>query len=128
LESMEREKEMLTSQGQNPGQEDGPSEIREEMMSVDGVQEAAKETPGVEVPHKKWMSTDMGQLVAKMLFSRRDVYKPLGTRKVPSQTRCPSMRSPLAYPREEVVIDPDAVLVGDVDVDRMDVEELPILN
>jgi len=38
------------------------------------------------------------------------------------------VRSPLTYTREEVVVDPDAVLVGDVDVVCMDVEEPPIPN
>ena len=126
LESMEREKESLRSQ--ISGQEDGPSEIQEETMSVDSAEGAAKVTLGVEGPNKKWMSNDMGQLVAKMLFSRRDVYKPLGTRKMPGHRSCAYSRSPLAYPREEVVIDPDAVLVGDVNLSHMGIEEPPISN
>ena len=126
LESMEREKEKLSSQ--ILGQEDGPSEVEEDAMSVDGVEEATKATLGVEGPNKKWMSHDMGQLVAKMLFSRRDVHKPLGTRRVPGPRSCVHMRSPLAYTKEEVVVDPDAVLVGDVDIIHMDVEEPPIPN
>jgi len=116
----------LRSQGQTPGQEDGASEVQEETMGVGSVEEATKVTLGIEGPTKKWMSNDMGQLIAKMLFSRRDVYKPLGTRKVPGHRSCAYARSPLAYPREETVIDPDAVLVGDVDVVHMDVEEPPI--
>ena len=84
-------------------------------MSVDGAEEAAKVALGVEGPTKKWVSNDTGQLVAKMFFSRRDVYKPLGTRKMPGHQSYAHSHSPLAYPREEVVIDPDAVLAGDVD-------------
>ena len=126
LESVEREKEMLPSQDQAPGQEDGPSQVQEEAMSVDGVEEAPKVTLDVEGPNKKWMSNDMGQLVAKMLFNRRDVYKPLGTRKIPCHGRSAYIRSPLAYPKDDTVVDPDAVLVGDVDVVPMDVEGLPI--
>ena len=110
---MERQKESLRSQ--ISGQEDGPSEAQEETMSVDGAEEAAKVALGVEGPTKKWVSNDTGQLVAKMFFSRRDVYKPLGTRKMPGHRSCAHSRSPLAYPQEEVVIDPDAVLAGDVD-------------
>ena len=125
LESMEREKEMLRSQDQILDQEDGPSQIQEETMDVEG---ATKATLGVEGPNKKWMSNDMGQLVAKMLFSRRDVYKPLGTRKVPCQGSSTYMRSPLACPKDDNVVDPDAVLVGDVDVVPMDIEEPPISN
>lgn len=124
LESMEREGEKLRSQ--IPGQEGGPPEIQEETMNVDGGEEAAKVPLCVEGPNKKWMSNNMGQLVAKMLFNRRDVYKPLGTRKVPGQRSCAYARSPLAYAREENVIDPDAVLVGDVV--QMDVEEPSISN
>ena len=126
LESLEREKEQLSSQ--IPGPEDGPSEVLEETMSVDGVGEATKVTLGLEGPNKKWMSHDMGQLVAKMLFSRRDVYKPLGTKRVPGPRNCAYVRSPLAYTKEEAIADPDAVLVGDVDVAQMDVEEPPIPN
>ena len=126
LESMEREKEKLS--GQIPGQEDGPSDVQEETMSVDGVEEATKVSLGIEGPNKKWMSHDMGQLVAKMLFSRRDVYKPLGTKRTPGLRNCAYVQSPLAYTREEVVVDPDAVLVGDVDIVHMDVEEPPIPN
>ena len=70
----------------------------------------------------------MGQLVAKMLFSRRDVYKPLGTRKIPGHRSSAYMRSPLVRPRDDAVVDPDAVLVGDVDVIPMDVEEPLISN
>ena len=129
LESMEKEKEMLRSQGQTPGQEDEPSQIP---MDAVGVEEATKVTLGVEGPNKKWMSNNMGQLVAKMLFSRRDVYKPLGTRKVPggsgSSGSSSHMRSPLACPEDDVAVDPDAVLVGDGAVIPMDVEEPPISN
>jgi hypothetical protein len=125
LESMEREKEKLRGQIQS---QDGPSEIQEEAMSVDGAEEATKVTLGVEGPNKKWMSHDMGQLVAKMLFNRRDVYKPLGTRKVPGHGGCAHMRSPLAYTTDEVVVDPDAILVGDVDVVHMEVEGPSISN
>jgi hypothetical protein len=89
LESVEREKEMLPNRDQVSGQEDGPSQIQEEAMCVEGVEEAPKVTLGVEEPNKKWMSNDMGQLVAKMLFNRRDVYKPLGTRKAPCHGSCP---------------------------------------
>ncbi|KAF9793138.1 hypothetical protein BJ322DRAFT_102037 [Thelephora terrestris] len=121
LESMEREKDKLRSQ--IPGQEDEPSHIQEDSMCVDGADEAAKVTAGVEGPNKKWMSNDMGQLVAKMLFNRRDVYKPLGTRKVPGHGSCAYTRSSLARTREAVVVDPDAVLVGDLDVVPMNVEE-----
>jgi hypothetical protein len=117
LESLEREKDKFS------GQEDEPSEGQEETMSIDGVEEAVKVTLGIEGPNKKWMSHDMGQLVAKMLLSRRDVYKPLGTKRVPGQMSCAYVRSPLAYVREEVTVDPDAVLVGDVDVIHMDAEE-----
>ena len=123
LESMEKEKSI-----QIPGQEDGPSETQEETMSVDGVEEATKVALGVEGPNKKWMSHDMGQLVAKMLFSRRDVHKPLGAKRVPGTRSCAYVRSPLTYTMEELVVDPDAVLVGDVDVVYMDVEEPPIPN
>ena len=34
-------------------------------MSVDGAEEAAKVTLGVQRPNKKWMSNDMGQFVAR---------------------------------------------------------------
>ena len=125
LESMEREKEM--SQSQVPGQEDGQSQIQEETTDVVGAEEATKATLGVEGPNKKWMSNDMGQLVAKMLFSRRDVYKPLGTRKMPGHGGSAYMRSRLAHPKDDAIVDPDAVLVGDGDV-PMDVEEPPISN
>ena len=125
LETMEKE---MPSQSQIPGPEDGPSQDQDETMGVEGVEEAAKATLGVERPNKKWMSNDMGQLVAKMLFRRRDVYKPLGTRKVPCEGRSTYSRSRLAYPKDDVVVDPDAVLVGDVDVVSMDVEEPPISN
>ena len=128
LESMESEKEMLRNQDQVPGQEDAPSQTQEETMSVDGVEEITKPTLGIEGPNKKWMSNDMGQLVAKMLFSRRDVYKPLGTRKMPGHGSSAYMRSPLACPKDDVFVDPDAVLVGDGDVIPMDVEEPPISN
>ena len=130
LESMEREKEMLQSQGQVPGQDDvpGPSQTQEETMGVEGIEEVPKAVLDIEGPNKKWMSNDMGQLVAKMLFSRRDVYKPLGTRKVPGHGSSVYMRSRLAYPRDDAVVDPDAVLVGDVDVVPMDVEEPPLSN
>lgn len=128
LESMEREKEMLRSEDQTPGQEDGPSQIQEETIAVEGVEDAPKATLGVEGPNKKWMSNDMGQLVAKMLFNRRDVYKPLGTRKIPGHGSSAYARSPLAYPKTYAVVDPDAVLVGDVDAVPMDVEEPPISN
>ena len=128
LEGMEREKEMVRSQGQIPGPEDGPSQIQEETMGVDGVEEATKATLGIEGPNKKWMSNDMGQLVAKMLFSRRDVYKPLMTRKVPCHGSSTCIRSPLACPKDDTVVDPDAVLVGDVDIVLMNVEEPPISN
>lgn len=124
LESMEREKGTLPSQDQISGQEDDPPHIQEETM---GVEEATKATI-VEGPNKKWMSNDMGQLVAKMLFSRRDVYKPLGTRKMPCHKCSTYTRSSLAYPRDDTVVDPDAVLVGDVDVIPMDVEGPPISN
>jgi hypothetical protein len=123
LENMEREKEKLSSQ--IPGQEDGPSEDQEEKMSVDGVEEGTKANLGVEGPNKKWMSHDMGQLVAKMLFNRRDAYKPLGTKRVPGLGSCGYVRSPLAYTKEEVELDPDAVLV---DVYHMGVEEPSIPN
>ena len=126
LESMEREREKFRSQ--NPGQEDGPSEIQGDSMCVDGAEEAAKVTLGLEGPNKKWMSNDMGQLVAKMLFNRRDVYKPLGTRKVPGHGSCSYTRSSLAHTSEEAVVDPDAVLVGDVDIVHMNFEEPLISN
>ena len=122
LESMEREKEALRSQAQ----EDGPSQIQEETMDVESAEETTKVTLGIEGPNKKWMSNDMGQLVAKMLFNRRDVYKPLGTRKVPGHGSSAYLRSPLADPKDHV--DPDAVLVRDGDVVPMDVEEPPISN
>ena len=125
LESMEREKEM--PQSPIPGQEDEPSQIQEEPMDVVPVDEVAKATLSVEGPNKKWMSNDMGQLVAKMLFSRRDVYKPLGTRKMPGHGSPAYTRSRLACPKDGAVVDPDAVLVGDGDV-PMDVEEPPISN
>lgn len=125
LESMEREKEKLRNQ--TIDQEDGPSEIQE-TMNVDGIEEAVKVSLGVEAPNKKWMSNDMGQLVAKMLFSRRDVYKPLGTRKVPGRGSCAYARSPLTYTREEIVVDPDAVLVGDVDVAQVGADKPLISN
>ena len=128
LESTEREKEMLQSQGQDPIPADGPSRLQGETMDVEGVEEATKATLGIEGPNKKWMSNDMGQLVAKMLFSRRDMCKPLGTRKVPGHGSSTHMRSPLAYPKDDAVADPDAVLVGDGDVIPMDVEEPPISN
>jgi len=121
LESIEKEKEI-------PDQQDGPSHDQEETMGVEAVEEATKTTLGVEEPNKKWMSNDMGQLVAKMLLNRRDVYKPLGTRKVSCHGRSMYSRSPLAYPKDDTVVDPDAVLVGDVDVVPMDVEEPPISN
>ena len=126
LESMEREKEKLRSQ--TLSQEDGPSDIQEEMMGVNGVEETTKVTLGLEGPNKKWMSHNMGQLVAKMLFSRRDVYKPLGTRKVPGHRSCAYASSPLGFTRETPVVDPDAVLVGDVDVVYVDTEEPRISN
>ena len=125
LESMEKEKETL--QSQVPGQEDGPSQIQEEAVDIMDVEEAPKVTLGVEGPNKKWMSNDMGQLVAKMLLSRRDVYKPLGTRKVPGHGSPAYMRSPLAYLKDDAIIDPDAVLVRGRDV-PMDIEEPPISN
>ena len=122
LESMEREKEASRSQ------EDGPPEPQEETMNVESVEEATKVTLGIEGPNKKWMSNDMGQLVAKMLFSRRDVYKPLGTRKVPGHGSSAYTRSPLAHPKHDAAVDPDAVLVRDEDAVPMDVEEPPISN
>jgi len=125
LESVEREREMLSGQDQVSGREDGPSQIQGEAMSVEGAEETPKVTLGIEGPNKKWMSNDMGQLVAKMLFNRRDVYKPLGTRKPPCHGSSTFMRSPLTYPKDDTVVDPDAVLVGDVDVIPMDVEGLP---
>jgi len=121
LESMEREKEASRSQ------EDGPPEPQEETMDVERVEEATKVTLGIEGPNKKWMSNDMGQLVAKMLFSRRDVYKPLGTRKVPGHGSSAYVPSPLSHPKHDTAVDPDAVLVRDGDV-PMDVEEPPISN
>jgi len=69
----------------------------------------------------------MGQLVAKMLFSRRDVYKPLGTRKVPGHGSSAYMRSRLANPNDDAAVDPDAVLVREGDV-PMEIEEPPISN
>jgi len=63
-----------------------------------------------------------------MLFSRRDVYKPLGTRKIPGHGNSAYPRSPLACPRDSTIVDPDAVLVGDVDVIPMDLEEPLISN
>ncbi|KAF9654040.1 hypothetical protein BDM02DRAFT_3182450 [Thelephora ganbajun] len=127
LENTEREKEMLRSQGQSSDQEGGPPQIQEEMMGVEGVEETTKATFGVEGPNKKWMSKDMGQLVARMHFSRRDVYKPLGTRKLPGHGSCAYVCSPLACPKDDAVVDPDAVLVEDVDI-HMDVEESLIQN
>jgi len=127
LENIEREKEASRSQGLTPGQEDGPPEPQEETMDAESVEEATKVTLGIEGPNKKWMSNDMGQLVAKMLFSRRDLYKPLGTRKVPGHGNSAYMRSPLSYPKHDAAVDPDAVLVRDGDV-PMDVEEPPISN
>jgi hypothetical protein len=97
-------------------------------MGAEGAEEVTKAALDVEGPNKKWMSNDMGQLVAKMLFSRRDVYKPLGTRKVPGHGSPVYIHSPLAYPKGDAVVDPDAVLVGDVDVVPMDVEEPPLSN
>jgi len=120
---LEREREKLRSR--NPGQEDGPSEIQEDSMCVDGAEEAAKGTLGVEGPNKKWMSNDMGQLVAKMLFNRRDVYKPLGMRKMPGNGSCAYTRSSLTHTSEEAVVDPDAV---PVDVVHMNVEGPSISN
>jgi len=56
------------------------------------------------------------------------VYKPLGTRKMPGHGSSAFVRSPLACPKAYDAVDPDAVLVGDVDVIPMDVEEPPISN
>lgn len=70
----------------------------------------------------------MGQLAARTFFSRRIVYKLLMTRKMPAHRSCACSHSPLTHPREAVATDPDAVLVGDMDLSHVEIEEWPISN
>lgn len=66
---------------------------------------------------KKWMMNDMGQLVAKMMFRRREMFRPLANRKLANLTK-EYVKSPLATPIHTAT-DDSGDIVGDDEVDEI---------
>jgi len=86
--------------------------LKMEKRAIDGDSACQNVIGDAEGLGKKWQMNDMGQLVAKMVFRRREMFRPLAGRKMARMDK-KYLRSPLSKPA-------DAGADVDVNLDEME--------